>query len=199
MPFSRPLSTAASGYGRTASAADRAVLVQLRRFLAVIQAFGTPRYQRADEAQLRKALESRSQSSHLRPISGNQSAGIRSGMPVSSITPSRCEPVGFCPLGPAEWDALQRLSRPGHHCREMLHCAGNPHVRFDGQGVETDLWESDLAPPRKQGGRNTHRTPKGTAPPPDPTVIQAFGTPRYQRADEAQLRKALESRRRVRT
>ena len=46
-------------YGRTASAADRAVLVQLRRFLAVIQALGTPRYQRADEAQLRKALESR--------------------------------------------------------------------------------------------------------------------------------------------
>ena len=46
-------------YGRTASAADRAVLVQLRRFLAVIQALGTPRYQRADEGQLRKALESR--------------------------------------------------------------------------------------------------------------------------------------------
>ena len=46
-------------YGRTASAADRAVLVELRRFLAVIQALGTPRYQRADEAQLRKALESR--------------------------------------------------------------------------------------------------------------------------------------------
>ena len=41
-----------------------------------------------------------SQSSRLRPISGNQSAGIRSEMPVSSITPSRCEPVGFCPLGP---------------------------------------------------------------------------------------------------
>ena len=46
-------------YGRTASAADRAVLVQLRRFLAVIQALGTPRYQQADEVQLRKALESR--------------------------------------------------------------------------------------------------------------------------------------------
>ena len=29
-------------------------------------------------------------------------------------------------------------------------------------------------------------------------VIQALGTPRYQRADEAQLRTALESRRRVR-
>ena len=46
-------------YGRTASAADRAVLVQLRRFLAVIQALGTPRYQQADEVQLRTALESR--------------------------------------------------------------------------------------------------------------------------------------------
>ena len=46
-------------YGRTASAADRAVLVQLRRFLAGIQALGTPRYQRADEGQLRKALEHR--------------------------------------------------------------------------------------------------------------------------------------------
>ena len=46
-------------YGRTASAADRAVLVELRRFLAVIQALGTPRYQRADEDQLRKALDDR--------------------------------------------------------------------------------------------------------------------------------------------
>ena len=45
--------------------------------------------------------------------------------------------------------------------------------------------------------RNTHRTPKGTAPPPDPTVIQAFGAPRYQRADEDQLRKALDDRRRA--
>ena len=34
-------------YGRTASAADRAVLVQLRRFLAVIQALGTPRYHKS--------------------------------------------------------------------------------------------------------------------------------------------------------
>ena len=46
-------------YGRTASAADRAVLVQLRRFLAVIQALGTPRYQHADEDQLRNALDNR--------------------------------------------------------------------------------------------------------------------------------------------
>ena len=30
-------------------------------------------------------------------------------------------------------------------------------------------------------------------------VIRGFGSLRYQRADEAQLRKALESRRRVRT
>ena len=33
--------------------------VELRRFLAVIQALGTPRYQRADEDQLRKALDDR--------------------------------------------------------------------------------------------------------------------------------------------
>ena len=46
-------------YGRTASAADRAVLVQLRRFLAGIQALGTPRYQHADEDQLRNALDNR--------------------------------------------------------------------------------------------------------------------------------------------
>ena len=72
-------------YGRTASAADRAVLVQLRRFLAVIQALGTPRYQRADEAQLRKGSGEPPQSSHLRPISGNQLAGIRPAKPVSSI------------------------------------------------------------------------------------------------------------------
>ena len=29
--------------------------------------------------------------------------------------------------------------------------------------------------------RNTHRTPKGTAPPPDPTVNRATGTPPAQR------------------
>ena len=36
-------------------------------------------YQRADEAQLRKALESRHKSSRLIPIGGNQMAGIRPG------------------------------------------------------------------------------------------------------------------------
>ena len=35
-------------------------------------------YQRADEAQLRKALESRHRGSRLRPIGGSQTAGIRS-------------------------------------------------------------------------------------------------------------------------
>ena len=44
---------------QTASAADRAVLVELRRFLAVIRGFGSLRYQRADEDQLRKALDDR--------------------------------------------------------------------------------------------------------------------------------------------
>ena len=33
-----------------------------------------------------------------------------------------------------------------------------------------------MAPPRKQGGRNTHRTPKDTAPPPDPTVNHIIRT-----------------------
>ena len=85
---------------------------------------------------------------------------------------------------------------PGRTSRTVVHIIRA--ATYDGQGVETDLWESDLAPPRKQGGRNTHRTPKGTAPPPDPTVIRSFGSLRYQQADEVQLRKALESRRKVR-
>ena len=59
---------------------------------------------------------------------------------------------------------------PGRTSRTVVHIIRA--ATYDGQGVETDLWESDLAPPRKQGGRNTHRTPKGTAPPPDPTVIR---------------------------
>ena len=42
-------------------------------------------YQRADEAQLRKGAGEPSQSSRLRPISGNQLAGIRPAKPVSSI------------------------------------------------------------------------------------------------------------------
>ena len=60
---------------------------------------------------------------------------------------------------------------PGRTSRTVVHIIRA--ATYDGQGVETDLWESDLAPPRKQGGRNTHRTPKGTAPPPDPTVIRS--------------------------
>ena len=63
---------------------------------------------------------------------------------------------------------------PGRTSRTVVHIIRA--ATYDGQGVETDLWESDLAPPRKQGGRNTHRTPKGTAPPPDPTVNHATGT-----------------------
>ena len=60
---------------------------------------------------------------------------------------------------------------PGRTSRTVVHIIRA--ATYDGQGVETDLWESDLAPPRKQGGRNTHRTPKGTAPPPDPTGVHA--------------------------
>ena len=63
---------------------------------------------------------------------------------------------------------------PGRTSRTVVHIIRA--ATYDGQGVETDLWESDLAPPRKQGGRNTHRTPKGTAPPPDPTGNHATGT-----------------------
>ena len=63
---------------------------------------------------------------------------------------------------------------PGRTSRTVVHIIRA--ATYDGQGVETDLWESDLAPPRKQGGRNTHRTPKGTAPPPDPTVIHTICT-----------------------
>ena len=63
---------------------------------------------------------------------------------------------------------------PGRTSRTVVHIIRA--ATYDGQGVETDLWESDLAPPRKQGGRNTHRTPKGTAPPPDPTVHHIIRT-----------------------
>ena len=57
--FSAVLSAVESDTGPTARMADRAVLVDFRRFPAVIQASGALRYQQADEVQLRKALESR--------------------------------------------------------------------------------------------------------------------------------------------
>ena len=59
IPFPRYFSAAESDVLKAASAADRAVPVELRRLLAVIRGFGSLRYQQADEVQLRKALESR--------------------------------------------------------------------------------------------------------------------------------------------
>ena len=40
---------------------------------------------------------------------------------------------------------------PGRTSRTVVHIIRA--ATYDGQGVETDLWESDLAPPRKQGGQ----------------------------------------------
>ena len=77
---------------------------------------------------------------------------------------------------------------PGRTSRTVVHIIRA--ATYDGQGVETDLWESDLAPPRKQGGRNTHRTPKGTAPPPDPTVIHATATPPCGRCPRSTSRRS---------
>ena len=46
---------------------------------------------------------------------------------------------------------------PGRTSRTVVHIIRA--ATYDGQGVETDLWESDLAPPRKQGGREIHTVP----------------------------------------
>ena len=77
-----------------------------------------------------------------------------------------------------------------------LNITGDPHVRFDEQGVEPDLREPDLTPRESKRIKYTP-DPKGTAPPLDSTVIRGLvGSLRYQRADERCLRKALEARRR---
>ena len=54
-----PFQLGGSRCGPMARAADRAVLVELRRSLAVIWGFSSLRYQRADEDRLRQALEDR--------------------------------------------------------------------------------------------------------------------------------------------
>ena len=57
-----------------------------------------------------------------------------------------------------------------------FNITGNPHVRFDEQGVETDLREPDLAP--RESKRNKYTPdPNGTAPPLDSTVIHVLRTP----------------------
>ena len=56
---------------------------------------------------------------------------------------------------------------PGRTSRTVVHIIRA--ATYDEQGLETDLWESDLAPPRKQAGSYTP-DPKGTAPAPDSTI-----------------------------
>ena len=88
-------------YGRTASAADRAVLIELRRFLAVIQATATPPCGRCPRSTSRRSSSTPRRSGpcggRSKPWSGRSrsSAGKRRTWPgTTRCSPRRCAGAG---------------------------------------------------------------------------------------------------------
>jgi hypothetical protein len=64
----------------------------------------------------------------------------------------------------------EEFSCPGSMSRSVVHIIRA--ATYDEQGLETDLWETNYAPLRKRA--ENAASPKGTAPAPDSTAIQAI-------------------------